>query len=139
MPLCKILLAKLFAINPMGDSPKESGLTDLPENVTTFFIGENVPTKEIPAHIRERLEAKKGPKLNYAERQKKRDLRMQEINDERKRKLHEHHEKVSRLVAQKKLKKQLQDERLAKDRMNTVSLDPSAISSSHDGNTRASG
>ncbi|KAF8565670.1 hypothetical protein P879_10484 [Paragonimus westermani] len=77
MPLCKSLPAKSFAISPIGDSPTESGLTDLSENATTFFIGENASIKEIPAHIRERLESKNDPKLNFAERQKQRDLRMQ--------------------------------------------------------------
>ncbi|KAA0185092.1 hypothetical protein FBUS_11740 [Fasciolopsis buskii] len=112
----------------MGDTAGKNGDDEMPVEGGLFFLGESQAQRPIPSRLRERLE-RKIERPNYAEREKERDKRMQEMQKQKMDKLREHHEKVDRLSAQARERRRLQQlaaqNEIADDAPNNTEGEPS--------------
>lgn len=121
----------------MGDCDGNPTGSGVPEESNVFFVGEERPHSKMPAQLRERLFQKRqvDPDQLVA-KEKERGQRIQvihfldviviiqqDINDKRKQKLQDHHEKVDRLREQKKLAKQKETLLSADDNFETEAKD----------------
>ncbi|GAA54794.1 hypothetical protein CLF_105443 [Clonorchis sinensis] len=93
-------------------------------NSPTTSSAQNNPFKILQCHIRPPNTCDFSEAYNFMTHYiPHKTLLCQELDDEKQRKLREHHEKVERLSAQKREKKKLQNERLAKDQLNDYESD----------------
>ncbi|KAG5445544.1 hypothetical protein CSKR_113535 [Clonorchis sinensis] len=123
MPEERNLFGKQLTISSMGDSAKHDAEMELPGNSVEFFVGESEHRREMPVRLQERLTSRPVSTKSPEEKRREQEQRKKELDDEKQRKLREHHEKVERLSAQKREKKKLQNERLAKDQLNDYESD----------------
>ncbi|CAL8069714.1 unnamed protein product [Calicophoron daubneyi] len=97
-------------LTSMGDGQGPNADGNIAGESNVFFVGETEPRREISDGLRERLTRPQHPQTDHVQRERETEQRRKDLQEQKLRKLHEHHEKVSRLAAQKKLKKKKEAE-----------------------------